>query len=75
MGSNFVFNWPSSSFGLSRLDHMVDSIKMSDVERKDDVIDKLKKTSTALHAASNLWTDGIILPHQTREVRMTLLSV
>lgn len=55
---------------MESMDQMVDAVSTSEMEGKDDAIDKLKKTSSAVYAAANLWTDGIVLPHQTREVSL-----
>lgn len=34
----------------------------------------LEKTTSALYAAANVWTDGVVLPQDTRKVSLQLLS-
>jgi len=69
MGANFIFHWPSASFSMHSTSHLEGVISSTHPELKEEEIQaKLLSTSSSQYAASNVWTDGIILPQHTRSV-------
>ena len=70
LGSNFVFHWPSATFSMHSRDYLQTAISQSgeDESVQEKIRQKLDKTTSALHAAANEWTDGVILPQHARKV-------
>lgn len=70
LGSNFVFHWPSATFSMRSPDYLQTAISHSieDESLREKMSGRLDKTTSAQHAAANVWTDGVILPHHTRKV-------
>ncbi|XP_067936230.1 probable methylcrotonoyl-CoA carboxylase beta chain, mitochondrial [Watersipora subatra] len=67
LGSNLVFHWPSASFSMHSPDHLQSVSSMTEEE--------VGKKSSSLYAAANVWTDGMILPQQTRQVLSKVLQL
>ncbi|KAF6016887.1 hypothetical protein EB796_024806 [Bugula neritina] len=76
MGANFIFHWPSASFSMHSTSHLEGVISSTHPELKEEEIQaKLLSTSSSQYAASNVWTDGIILPQHTRSVLSKVLQL
>lgn len=76
LGSNFIFHWPSATFSLHSKEVLQTAItqSVSDESAQDKMSKHLEKTTSALYAAANVWTDGVVLPQDTRKVSLQLLS-
>lgn len=68
MGSNFVYHWPGATFSMHSLKYLQSATKQSDDTSQQEMYKRLDKTTSALHAAANVWTDGVVLPQNTRKV-------
>ncbi|RJG57866.1 methylcrotonoyl-CoA carboxylase [Sphingobium terrigena] len=86
----FMFSWPRSQVGVMGAEQAADvlsSVKIRQFERegrelsaeaiaaiRDPVIADYKRASSAWHATSELWDDGVIDPLATRETVALALS-
>jgi len=66
MGVDFVFNWPSTTVGITDPNVLCDLVGQGEDHEK--VKERVMQSTSGLHAASNVWTDGMILPQDTRKV-------
>ena len=86
----FMFSWPRSQVGVMGAEQAADvlsSVKIRQLQRegrelsaeaiaaiRDPVISDYKRASSAWHATSELWDDGVIDPLATRETVALALS-
>lgn len=78
MSPNFVFSWPNAKIGLMESDTLLHNITQEmnlTEEQTGKMREKLSREVTAIFASSRIWNDGIILPHQTRQVLTRCLEI
>ncbi|GAA5881440.1 hypothetical protein JCM16303_005650 [Sporobolomyces ruberrimus] len=79
---HFLFTWPSSRvsvMGGDQLQSVMETVSSKRTKEEEENTMKLKeqieKESEAIFGTARLWDDGIILPHQTRDVLGLSLGV
>ncbi|GAA5961824.1 hypothetical protein JCM3765_004084 [Sporobolomyces pararoseus] len=79
---HFLFTWPSSRvsvMGGDQLQSVMETVSSKRTKEEEENTMKLKsqieKESEAIFGTARLWDDGIIMPHQTREVLGLSLGV
>ncbi|GAA5829484.1 hypothetical protein JCM3766R1_001117 [Sporobolomyces carnicolor] len=72
---HFLFTWPSSRvsvMGGDQLQSVMETVSSKRTKEEEENTLKLKsqieKESEAIFGTARLWDDGIIMPHQTRQV-------
>jgi 3-methylcrotonyl-CoA carboxylase beta subunit len=75
---NFLFSWPHARQAIASPDHQLQTMRQQQglAERDIDpaLLDRLEE-ECAIHPPSNLVTDAVILPHETRQVLSQALDI
>ncbi|GAA5825553.1 hypothetical protein JCM5353_002337 [Sporobolomyces roseus] len=79
---HFLFTWPSSRVSVMGGDQLQSVMETVSSKRTKDeeantmkLKEQIEKESEAIFGTARLWDDGIIMPHQTREVLGLTLGV
>ncbi|GAA6060723.1 hypothetical protein JCM10212_003344 [Sporobolomyces blumeae] len=80
---HFLFTWPSSRvsvMGGDQLQSVMETVSSKDRSKEEEaktmkLKEQIEKESEAIFGTARLWDDGIVLPHQTRDVLGLSLGV
>uniref|UniRef100_A0A3B5LSJ4 methylcrotonoyl-CoA carboxylase n=1 Tax=Xiphophorus couchianus TaxID=32473 RepID=A0A3B5LSJ4_9TELE len=68
---NFLFLWPNARVSLAAPGH-ADSLLPADTKQEEEkkLNEKLEEESSAFFSSGRMWDDGVILPQETRKVKI-----
>lgn len=68
---NFLFLWPNARVSLAAPGH-ADSMLPADTKQEEEkkLNEKLEEESSAFFSSGRMWDDGVILPQETRKVKI-----
>lgn len=74
---NFLFLWPNAKVSIAPPGHIgsllpLDGEQEEEQKKQEEELNRmLVEESSAFFSSSRMWDDGVILPQNTRKVKMT----